>query len=82
MAARVSESRSKSEESVVAREVSAGILFSVWRRMKILVETSFLGFHHEMLQSTFVWLVSIGEASNCTDLIGRGTDYLGLRILT
>ena len=46
--------------------------------MRLPLEVGFLGFGRDMQGSTFVVLASSGEAWICADLIGRGTDCLGL----
>ena len=53
-----------------------------WRRVRLPLEVGFLGFGRDMPGSTTVVLASSGEAWICADLIGRGTDCLGLRIWT
>ena len=53
-----------------------------WWRVQRQLEARFLGFSHDMPWITTVLLVSSGEGLMCTDLIGRGTDCLGLRIWT
>ena len=53
---------------MVACGVSARILFGAWWCVKIIVETSFLGFGCERLQSMSMWLVLSVETSICTNL--------------
>jgi len=56
---------------VVARGVSAGILFGAWWCVEILMETSFLGFGRERPRSMSMWLVLSVETSICTNLKGE-----------
>ena len=79
-AARVSRRRSGSEESEAARERLSETNCGAWRRMASFRLTGFLGFPRGRPRSTSVGSVSIGEGLMCTDLIGRDTDCLGLRI--
>ena len=79
-AARVPRRRSGSEESEAARGRFSGANCSAWRRMDSFQLTGFLGFPRGRPRSTSVGSVSTGEGLMCTDLIGRDTDCLGLRI--
>ena len=59
-----------------------GAIIRSWWHVRLPLEVGFLGFGHDMPWSTSVVLASSGEAWICADLIGRGTDCLGLRIWT
>ena len=74
--------RSGSEESEAARGRFSGANYDAWRRVVSFRLTRFLGFPRGRPRSTSVVLVSTGEGLMCTDLIGRDTDCLGLRIWT
>ena len=60
----------------------SGAIVRAWWRVWLQLEVEFLGFGRDMQGSTSVVLVSIVEGLMCTDLIGRDTDCLGLRIWT
>ena len=79
-ATRVPRRRSGSEESEAARERLFEAICGAWRRVASFRLTGFLGFHRGRPRSTSVGWVSTGEGLMCTDLIGRDTDCLGLRI--
>ena len=51
-----------------------------WRRVDSFWLFGFLGFPRGRPRSTSVGSVLTGEVLMCTDLIGRDTDCLGLRI--
>ncbi|KAL0007299.1 hypothetical protein SO802_008801 [Lithocarpus litseifolius] len=53
--------------------------YNAWRCVERLRVTGFLGFGCDMSWGAFVLLVSSGEGLMCTNMIGRGTDCLGLR---
>ena len=74
--------RSRSEESEAARGRFFGANCGAWWRVVSFRLTGFLGFPRERPRSTSVVSVSTGEGLICTDLIGRDTDCLGLRIWT
>ena len=74
--------RSGSEESEAARGRFSEANCGAWRRVVSFRLTRFLGFPRGRPRSTSVVLVSTGEGLMCTDLIGRDTDCLGLRIWT
>ena len=80
MVARVSRRRSESNESETAREEFSGANCGSWQRVASFRLTGFLGFPRERPRSTSVGSISTGEGLICTDLIGRDTDCLGLRI--
>ena len=80
LAARVTEIRAGSRESSAARVRVPGAIGRAWWRVRLPLEVGFLGFGRDMLWSTYVLLVSSGEGLMCTDLIGRDTDCLGLKI--
>ena len=82
LAARVTEIRAGSRESLAACVRVPGAIGCAWWRVRLPLEVGFLGFVHDMPWSTYVWLVSSGEGLMCTVLIGRGTDCLGLKIWT
>ena len=79
-AARVPRRRSRSEEFEAARERLSEANCGTWRRVASFRLTGFLGFPRERPRSTSVGSISTGEGLMCTDLIGRDTDCLGLRI--
>ena len=81
-AARGPRRRSGSEESEAARERLSEAIRGSWRRVACFRLTGFLGFPRGRPRSTSVVSVSTGEGLMCTDLIGRDTDCLGLRIWT
>jgi len=82
LAARVTEIRAGSRESSAARVRVLGAIGRAWWRVRLPLEVGFLGFVHDMPWSTYVLLVLSGEGLMCIDLIGRGTDCLGLKIWT
>ena len=82
LAMRVAEIQAGSQEPSVARVRVLGAIVRPWWRVRLLLEVGCLGFVHDMLWSTSVLLVSLGEDLMCTDLIGKGTNCLGLRIWT
>ena len=59
----------------------SGAIVRAWWRMQLPLEVRFLGFGRDMPWSMSVVLASSGEAWICADLIGRGTDCLGLEDL-
>ena len=81
-AAREPSRRSTSQESMAARGRFSLGFCRAWRRMARLRVTGFLGFGRGRSWSTSMVLVSSGEAWICTDLVGRDTDCLGLKIWT
>ena len=82
LAARVTVIRVGSRESSAVRVRVSGAIGRVWWRVRLTLEVRFLGFVHDMPWSTYVLLVSSGEGMMCTNLIGRDTDCLGLKIWT
>ena len=82
LATRVAEIQAGSQEPSTARVRVLGAIVRAWWRVWLPLEVGCLGFVHDMPWSTSVLLVSSGEGLMCTDLIGRGTDYLDLRIWT
>ena len=78
--ARVPRRRSGTEESEAARGRFSGANYGAWWRVDSFRLTGFLGFPRRRLKSTSVGSVSTGKGLMCTDLIGRDTDCLGLRI--
>ena len=82
LAVRVTEIRARSRESLVVRVSVPVSVVRAWWRVQLSLEVGFLGFGRDMPWSTSILLVSSGEGLMCTDLIGRGTDCLGLRIWT
>ena len=74
--------RSGSEESKAAHGRFSGADCGAWRYVASFQLTGFLGFPRGRPRSTFVGSVSTSEGLMCTDLIGRDTDCLGLRIWT
>ena len=82
LAARVVEIQAGSQEPSVACVRVPGAIVRPWWHVRLLLKVGCLGFVHDMPWSTFVLLVSSGKGLMCTDLIGRGSDYLGLRIWT
>ena len=82
LAARVAKIQSGSQEPSAARvRVPGAIVHALWR-VRLPLEVRCLRFVHDMSWSTSVLLVSSGKGLMCTDLIGRGTDCLGLKIWT
>ena len=81
-AARGPRRRSGSEESEAARGRFSGANCGAWQHVVNFRLTGFLGFPHRGPRSTSVVSVSTGEGLMCTDLIGRDTDCLGLKIWT
>ena len=79
-AARGPRRRSGSEESEATHERLSGANSGMWRRVASFWLSGFLGFPRGRPRSTSVGSVSTGEGLMCTDLIGRDTDCLGLRI--
>ena len=79
-AARVPRRRSGSEEFEAARERLSEANSGAWRRVTSFWLSRFLGFPRGRPRSTSMGSVSTGEGLMCTDLIGRDTDCLGLRI--
>ena len=79
-AARGPRRRSGSEESEAARGRFSGANCGVWQCVVNFRLTGFLGFPRGRPRSTSVMSVSTSEGLMCTDLIGRDTDCLGLRI--
>ena len=82
LAARVTEIRAGSRESSAARVRVPGAIGRAWWRVRLPLEVGFLGFGRDTPWSTYVLLVSSGEVLMCTNLIGRDTDCLGLKIWT
>ena len=78
----MTEIRAGSRESSAARVRVPGAIGRTWWRVRLPLEVGFLGFGRDMLWSTYVLLVSSGEGLMCTDLIGRDTDCLDLKIWT
>ena len=78
LATRVSKIRAGGRESSTARVRVLGVVVCMWWRVRLPLEVKFLGFGHNMPWSTSILLVSSGEGLMCIDLIGRGTDCLGL----
>ena len=74
--------RSGSEESEVARGRFSRANCGAWWCVASFQLTGFLGFPRRRPRSTSVGSVSTGEGVMCTNLIGRDTDCLGLRIWT
>ena len=76
-------SRSVDDKALLAARVKfSGAIVRAWWRVWLPLEVEFLGFGRDMQGSTSVVLASSGEVWICADLIGRGADCLGLRILT
>ena len=82
LAARVTETRVGSRESLAVHVSVPVAIVRTWWRVRKQLEVGFLGFGHDMPWSTSVLLVSSGEGFTCIDLIWRGTDCLGLSIWT
>ena len=82
LAARVTEIRAGSRESSAARVRVPGAISRTWWHVRLPLEVGFLGFGRDTPWSTYVLLVSSGEVLMCTNLIGRDTDCLGLKIWT
>ena len=80
-AARAPRRQSRSKDSMAARGRFSRGYGGAWRRVARRWVTGFLGFGRRRSWNTSVVLVSSGEAWICADLIGRGTDCLGLEDL-
>ena len=80
LAAHVAEIQAGSQEPLATHVRVLGAIVHVWWRVRLPLEVRCPGFVHDILWSTFVLLVSSSKGLMCTDLIGRGTDCLGLRI--
>ena len=74
--------RSGSEEFEAAHGRFFGANYGAWQHVVSFRLTGFLGFPRGRPRSTSVVSVSTGKGLMCTDLIGRDTYCLGLRIWT
>ena len=82
LVALVAKIQAGSQEPSAACVRVSGAIVHAWWRVWLPLEFGCLGFVHDMPWSTSVLLVSLDEGLMCTDLIGRGTDCLGLKIWT